>query len=364
MALSCGLIGLPMVGKTTFFNLLTGAGVETSAFYSGKTATNTGHAYIPDERLDYLTKMFKPKKTTYAQVEIIDIPGLVRGASQGQGSGNEFLASVRGADLLAHIVRAFDNPDVLHVEDNVDIMRDINTIEMELLFADLQLIETRLSRISATTKKKSEHPLEEPTLLKCQEMLMEEKPLRLMEFSEEEIEATKHITFLTNKPMMIVVNVDENQFSAKDYPQKEQVEAYCREQGYEVLMVCAKTEEEIGQLPPEDRAMFMEELGVSESGISRMAKAMYAQLGLISFLTAGEDEVRAWTIRKGLPAKKAAGKIHSDIERGFIRAETVAFADLQAAGSMAAAREKGLFRLEGKEYLVQDGDIINFRFNV
>ena len=193
---------------------------------------------------------------------------------------------------------------------------------------------------------------------------MEEKPLRLLELSEEEIEATRHITFLTNKPMMIVVNVDEAQFAANDYPNKAEVEAYCAAQGYEVLVVCAKTEEEIGQLPPEDREMFMEELGITESGISRMAKAMYTQLGLISFLTAGEDEVRAWTIKNGLTAKKAAGKIHSDIERGFIRAETVAFNDLNSVGSMAAAREKGMFRLEGKEYIVADGDIINFRFNV
>ncbi|MDO4732723.1 MAG: redox-regulated ATPase YchF [Bacillota bacterium] len=364
MALSCGIIGLPMVGKTTFFNLLTGLGVETSAFFSGKTATNTGHATVPDERLIYLSDMFKPKKTTYAQVEIIDIPGLVRGASKGQGSGNEFLSSVRDADLLAHIVRAFENPDVLHVDDSINIMRDIATIEMELLFADLQLIETRLSRISGGPRKKVEHPLEEACLKKCQDLLMEEKPLRQLELSEEEQEALKHITFLTNKPMMIVVNVDEAQLSANDYPGKAEVEKYCAEQGYELLTVCAKTEEEIEQLPEEDKTLFMEELGISESGINRMAKAVYAQLGLISFLTAGEDEVRAWTIKKGLNARKAAGKIHSDIERGFIRAETVAFADLKECGSMAAAREKGCFRLEGKEYIVADGDIINFRFNV
>ncbi len=198
MALSCGIIGLPMVGKTTFFNLLTGIGAETSAFFSGKTTTNTGHAEVPDERLVYLTEMFKPKKTTYAQVEIIDIPGLVRGASQGQGSGNEFLSAVRDADLLAHIVRAFENPDVLHVDNSIDIMRDIATIETELLFADLQMIETRLSRINAGSKKKMEHPLEEPTLKKCQELLLEEKPLRMLELKEEEEEALKHITFLTN----------------------------------------------------------------------------------------------------------------------------------------------------------------------
>ncbi len=364
MALTCGIIGLPMVGKTTFFNLLTGAGAETSAFFSGKTATNTGHVYIPDERVDYLAHMFKPKKTTYAQVEIIDIPGLARGAAQGKGSGNEFLSAVRDADLLAQIVRAFDNPDVLHTEEGIDILRDIATIETELLFADLQLIETRLSRINAGSKKKLEHPLEEATLKKCQELLLEEKPLKLLELNEEESEALRHITFLTNKPMLIVVNVDEKQLASGEYPQRAEVEAYCAAQGYELLTVCAKSEEEIEQLPPEDRELFLAELGVTESGVSRMAKALYRQLGLISFLTAGPDEVKAWTIRKGLNARKAAGKIHSDIECGFIRAETVAFDDLAAAGSMAAAREKGAFRLEGKEYIVADGDIINFRFNV
>ena len=364
MALSCGLIGLPMVGKTTFFNLLTGVGAETSAFFTGKTSTNTGHAFIPDERVEYLSRMFKPKKTTYAQVEIIDIPGLVRGSSQGQGSGNEFLTAVRDADLLAHIVRAFENDEVLHADGSIDLMRDVATIEVELLFADLQLIETRLGRISSGSKKKLEHPLEEETLKKCQDLLMEEKPLKLLQLNEEEAESLKHITFLTNKPLLIVVNLDENQLQANEYPQQAELEAYCKEQGYELITVCAKSEEEIQQLPEEDRTLFLEELGIRESGIHRMAKAVYAQLGLISFLTAGEDEVKAWTIIKGLPAKKAAGKIHSDIERGFIRAETVAFQDLAAAGSMAVAREKGCFRLEGKEYIVADGDIINFRFNV
>ena len=364
MALSCGIIGLPMTGTTTFFNLLTGEEAETSDFFTGKTSTNTGHAVIPDERVDYLSAMFKPKKTTYASVEVIDVPGLVRGSSQGQGSGNEFLASVRNTDLLAHIVRAFANDEILHAEESIDIMRDIATIDSELLFADLQMIDTRLSRINNGHKKKLEHPLEEETLKKCQDFLMEEKPLKLLELSEEEKESVKHIPFLTDKPMLIVINIDEDQLAADDYPQKEQVVAYCADQGYELLAVCAKTEQEIAQLPAEDRQMFMDELGITEPGVSRIAKAIYAQLGLISFLTAGEDEVKAWTIQRDLPAKKAAGKIHSDIERGFIRAETVAFDDLKECGSMAAARDKGCFRLEGKDYPVQDGDIINFRFNV
>ena len=364
MALSCGIIGLPMVGKTTFFNLLTKAGIDTSAFYSGKTGTHTGHALIPDQRVDYLAKMFNPKKITYAQIEVIDVPGLVQGASQGQGTGNEFLASVRDADALAQIVRAFDNPEVIHVNDIIDPLRDISTINMELLFADLQLIETRLSRINAGKKKKLEHPEEESALLKCQKWLEEEKPLKTLELSSEEEDALRHITFLTDKPMMIIINVDETQLSENNYPQREELEKYCLDQGYQLLVVSAKVEEEIGELPEEERGLFMEELGIVKSGMDRMAEALYRQLGLISFLTAGEDEVKAWTIRDGLSAKLAAGKIHSDIERGFIRAETVAFEQLKEAGSMAAARDKGYFRLEGKEYIVKDGDIINFRFNV
>jgi len=358
MALSCGLIGLPLAGKTTFFNLLTGAGLATSAFSSGKTAASTGHAIIPDERVDYLAAMFKPKKITYAQLEIIDIPGLMRGA------GGEFLAAAREADTLAQIVRGFANDEVLHTEGSLDIMRDIDLIAAELLFADLQLIETRLQRIRSGPKKKLEHPLEEVTLDKCQAFLMEEQPLSALAFSEEEREALKHITFLTEKPLLIVVNLDENQFAAGDWPQKQQVEEYCKAHGHELLCVCARLEEEISRLPLEERALFLSELGVTESGVSRLSRALYRQLGLISFLTAGVDEVKAWTIQRDLPAKQAAGKIHSDIERGFIRAETVAFVHLQESGSMAAARDKGHFRLEGKEYPVQDGDIINFRFNI
>ncbi len=364
MTLSCGIIGLPTVGKTTFFNLLTKAGVKTNAFFSGKTATNTSHAFIPDERLDYLSEMFKPKKTTFAQIEIIDVPGLIRGSSKGQGTGNEFLTAVGNTDALAQIVRAFNNPDVLHVEDGIDPIRDIEIINTELLFADLQLIETRLKRINSGHKKKLEHPLEEECLKKCQAFLEEEKPLSSLELSPEEREALKHITFLTAKPMLIVLNLDENQLAQGDYPQKEELQKYCAEHKYELLTISAKVEEEIEQLPEEERALFLDELNLEKSGMDRMAKALYRHLGLISFLTAGEDEVKAWTINNNLTAKQAAGKIHSDIERGFIRAETVAFEDLKNAGSMAAAREQGRFRLEGKEYIVKDGDIINFRFNV
>lgn len=357
MALTCGLIGLPQSGKTTLFNLLTNAGIQTGAYSMGKTAANVGHVTVPDRRLDFLTTMYKPKKTTYAQLEMIDIPGLQHGAK----GGNEFLTAVRDADALAQVVRVFEDTAT---GQSIDIMRDIAEINTELLLADMQMAETRLARINTGNKKKLEHPLEEATLNKCQELLMEEKPLSSVQFTEEELESIHHITFMTMKPMLLVLNLADDMLSEGNYPQKAEVEAYAAQAGIEVLCVSAQMEEEIGQMEPEDRAVFMEELGISESGVARMAQAVYAQLGLISFLTAGEDEVRAWTIRRGTVAKLAAGKIHSDIERGFIRAETIAFADLEALGSVAAARDKGKYRLEGKEYVVADGDIINFRFNV
>jgi GTP-binding protein YchF len=265
MALSCGIIGLPIVGKTTFFNLLTNAGIETSAFYSGKTTTNMAHALVPDSRLDYLTEMFKPKKTTFAQIKIIDVPGLVAGSSQGQGSGNEFLQSIANVDALAHIVRAFKNDEVVHVEDSIDIMRDIDTINSELLFADLQLIETRLARINSGHKKKLEHPAEEQVLKKCQKHLENEQPLKSLEFTEEEQEALNHITFLTTKPMLIIINLDEEQAAAANWPQKEEILSWCAEQEIEVLPVCAKLEEEIQQLPAEERELFLSELGLTEA---------------------------------------------------------------------------------------------------
>lgn len=364
MALSCGIVGLPMVGKTTFFNLLTNAGLETNAFYSGKTSTNINTATVPDERVDFLSKMFHPKKTTFAQIEIIDVPGLVKGSSEGKGTGNEFLSAIRETDALVHVLRSFENKQVLHVDNSINIMRDLETVNMELLFADLQLIETRLARINSGKKKKQENPLEEVTLLKIRDTLENEEPVNTVSFTEEEREAVKHMTFLTNKPMLIVVNLDESQFTSGLYPQKEEIHTYGQQHNMVVLEICAQVESEISQLEESDKQLFMDDLGINEPGIARLAKAVYNLLGLISFLTAGEDEVKAWTIKKGLTAKKAAGKIHSDIERGFIRAEIVSFQDLQSSGSMAKAKELGRFRLEGKDYIVEDGDIINFRFNV
>lgn len=364
MALSCGIIGLPTVGKTTLFNLLTKAGIETSGFMTGKTTTHTKLAKIPDERIKALVKMNNPKKTTYATLEVTDVPGLIRGSSQGMGSGNEFLQAVREADALIHVVRAFENQEVLHVEGSIDILRDLETVNLELLFADLQVIENRIERINSQKKKTKEHKIELEGLKKLQEVLEEEKPINQANFTEEETEALKHTRFLTGKPMIVVINLDEEQLTTKEYPNREAIIRYAEEKKIPLLEACIRTEVEIDELGPEDQAMFLEDLDIDEPGINKIAKTVYRQLGLISFLTAGEVEVRAWTIEDGLNAKQAAGKIHSDIEKGFIRAETVSFSDLMEQGSMAKVKEKGLARLEGKEYIVKDGDIINFRFNV
>ena len=364
MALSCGIIGLPMVGKTTFFNLLTNAQAETSQFFSGKTNTNFRLATIPDKRIDYLQKVYMPRKTTYANLEITDVPGLVRGSSQGQGAGNDFLSAIREADALIHVIRAFKNDQVLHVDGSIDLIRDLETINLELLFADLQLIEKRIERITTAKKRTKEHELELNAMMKCKEALENNKHIHQVELTEEERQELRHIAFLTEKPMIIVINVDEEQLKNKRFPDQQEVLAYASEREIPCLVICAKVEVELRELSPEDAFLFMEDLGIEEPGINRLAQIVYERLGLISFLTAGEDEVRAWTILKGLNAKQAAGKIHSDIERGFIRAEVVAFYDLKELGSMAKVKEKGLARLEGKEYIVQDGDIINFRFNV
>ncbi|MBC7341657.1 MAG: redox-regulated ATPase YchF [Clostridia bacterium] len=363
MALSCGLVGLPTVGKTTFFNLLTHVGADTSAFFTGKTDTRTGVCLIPDARIDFLSEIFKPRKTTYAQLQVVDVPGLMRGSSQGQGVGNQFLEHVREVDALVHIVRAFENPSVLHIDGSVDPLRDIQTINVELLLADLQLVETRMERIRSG-KQKREQLAELKVLEKCAEAFSDEKYFREVDLGPEEKAAIAHLRFLTEKPVIIVVNIDEKQLDQNSYPQAEGVRAYAEQAGIPLLEICAQIEAEINALDPREQEEFMRSLGIKEAGIKRLAQSMYSHLGLISFLTAGEDEVRAWTIPRGTNAKRAAGKIHSDMERGFIRAEVVAFEDLKRCGSIARAREQGLVRLEGKDYIVKDGDVINFRFNV
>ncbi|MGE5630298.1 MAG: redox-regulated ATPase YchF [Caulobacteraceae bacterium] len=359
-----GLVGLPLVGKTTFFNLLTHAHAELSSFASGKMASNVGSAKVPDHRIEYLSKMYNPKKTTYALIDFTDVPGLVSGSSTGKGVGNQFLEDIRKVDALVHIVRAFENPDIMHVEGSVDPIRDIGTINLEFLFADLSIIDNRITRIQGSKKVTKENLAELEVLKKCEEGLENGLLIHQIKLGEDERELLRTFSFLSEKPMILVINVDEDALKSDSYPQKEEVRNYAKDRNVPVIEICAKAEMEISDLDEEDRMLFMEDLGIKKSGIDTLASTTYDYLGLISFLTAGEDEVRAWTIRKHTDARKAAGKIHSDIERGFIRAEVVKFKDLEALGSMAKAKEKGLYRLEGKEYIVQDGDIINFRFNV
>jgi len=357
LSLTCGIIGLPLVGKTTLFNLLTRSEAETSAF-GGRTKTNIRTAPIPDPRLDFLASLYRPRKITPATLEVIDVPGF------NPGAGASFLAAVREVDALIHVVRVFRDEAVPHVEGNLNPVRDLDTVQAELLLADLQLVETRLERIAASKKIKGEMQAEQAALRRCREVLEAEKPLSEAGLTEEEWQALRHMEFLTTKPLLVVINIDEDQLHQGSYPGRDEVEAYARHRGFPLLTLCAKLEVEIARLEPEDREVFLKEMGIQEPGIHRVARAVYRRLGLISFLTAGEDEVRAWTIREGTRAKEAAGKVHSDMERGFIRAEVVRFDDLQALGSMAKVREKGLVRLEGKDYVVADGDIINFRFNV
>ena len=358
-----GLIGLPTVGKTTFFNLLTNQKMETSSFQSGKVEAHLGLAQVPDERVDFLAEHHRPKKTTYAQIEVIDVPGLVSGSSEGLGSGNQFLSNIRQVDCLVHIVRAFADEHVMHAEGSIDVIRDIENIKTELLLADLQMVESRIERIASGKKILKEQEAESTVLKKLLALFEEGVSFSDANLSDEETQAIEHLDFLTDKPVVIVVNVDDVQL-VEGYEQQDEIVAYCRDSGYPVFQISAKAEMEISELDPQDRAEFMEELRIETSGVDVLAKTIYERLNLISFLTAGEDEVRAWTIRKGLNARSAAGKIHSDIERGFIRAEVVSFTDFKEAGSMAKAKELGKFRLEGKEYIVQDGDIVNFRFNV
>jgi len=359
-----GLIGLPSVGKTSLFNLLTGSDIEVTGFSKGKIEANQGIAKIPDSRIDFLTDMYKPKKTTYATIEVIDVPGLVRGSSKGQGVGNQFLDNIRKVDVLVHVLRAFENENVIHDEGSIDPMRDIETVNLELLFADLGVIENRIQRIQSGKKVTKENLQELEVLKKCKEGLENGLLIHNLDLDEEENEQLKTFGFLSEKPMIYVANLDENQFLENTYPGKEEVTAFTREVNTPLIELCIKTELEINELDAQDRELFMKELGITESGISKLSKTAYDYLGLISFLTVGSDEVRAWPIKKNTPARKAAGKIHSDIEKGFIRAEVCKFHNLQECGSMTKAKEKGLVTLEGKDYIVQDGDIINFRFNV
>lgn len=357
MALTCGIIGLPLVGKTTLFNLLT-KGEEETANYSGSTKTNVRTAAIPDRRLDFLADIYHPKKVVPAVLEVTDVPGLNR------GTGASFLAAVREVDALIHVVRAFKSEDVPHIDGNLNPLRDLENINAELFMADLQMVETRLERIAAGKKIKGETLVEQRALQQCQEVLNDERPLSEAGLTDEEWQAVHSLGFLTTKPMIIVVNIDEDDLHEGCFDGEDSVTAYAQEKGIPVLAICLKLEAEIARLEPGERELFLEEMEIKEPGIERVARAIYKHLGLMSFLTAGTDEVRAWTIKEGTSAREAAGKVHSDIERGFIRAEVVKYDDMEELQDMVKIKEKGLARLEGKDYIVQDGDIVDFRFNI
>jgi len=349
-----GLIGLPQVGKTTLFELMTGHRDRSAV---GKASV--GMARVPDNRIDKLSAMYKPKKTTYAQIEVVDIPGLIPSSDKGASS---FLAAVRDADALIHVVRAFASEEVPHVEGSLDPVRDVELIEYELLLADLDLVEKRLQRIKEGKKVKPEQLQEVGLLEKIREGLENEKRLTELDISEAEWQSLTAYQFLTDKPIVLAINVNED--SLEDYPGRAELLAYTAARNIPMVDISMQIEAELVQLSSEEREVFMQDLGISEPGLDRIMRSLYRRLGLISFFTVGEDEVRSWTINEGTNARKASGKIHSDLERGFIRAEVVDSAHLLRLGSMSKARDEGLVRLEGKDFIVQDGDIMHVRFNV
>ena len=362
-----GIVGLPNVGKSTLFNSLTKAGAEAANYPFCTIDPNVGIVAVPDDRIKRLGELYHTKKVTPAVIEFVDIAGLVKGASKGEGLGNQFLANIREVDAIVHVVRCFEDENVVHVDGSVDPVRDIETINLELIFADLEVLERRISKVARTAKMDKEAGREMALLKRVKEHLEEGKPASSMELAgEEEEKWFAGYNLLTAKPVIYAANVSEDDLM-DDGASNEgvaKVREYAAQTGSEVFVICAKIESEIAELDDEEKAMFLEDLGISESGLDKLISASYRTLGLMSFLTAGEDECRAWTIRIGTKAPQAAGKIHSDFERGFIKAEVVNYEVLLREGSLAAAREKGLVGMEGKEYVVRGGDVILFRFNV
>jgi hypothetical protein len=366
MGLKAGIVGLPNVGKSTLFNAITQAGAESANYPFCTIDPNVGVVEVPDERLDKLVELVKPQRKVPTAFEFVDIAGLVAGASKGEGLGNKFLAHIREVDAIVHVVRCFQDENITHVSGKVDPLSDIATINLELILADLETVEKRLERSRKNMKSGERKYAEEVQLLeRIREALFGDQPARSVELNDEEKLIIRDLHLITSKPVLYAANVSEAEAAnADDNPLVQAVRAFAAAEGAEVVPISAKVEAEIAELDGEDKALFLEELGIKESGLDRLIKAAYKLLGLQTYFTAGEQEVRAWTIRKGTKAPQAAGVIHSDFERGFIRAEVVSYDDFAAAGSMNAVRERGQLRLEGKDYVVQDGDIMHFRFNV
>ena len=360
-----GIVGLPNVGKSTLFNAITKAGAEAANYPFCTIEPNVGVVPVPDERLDKLTEMYNPQKTTHAVIEFVDIAGLVKGASKGEGLGNKFLSHIRETDAIVEVVRCFEDGNVVHVDGSVDPIRDIETINLELIFADLEMVNKRLDKARKNLKADKKYQTEIDLFEKIKKTLEEGKSARTLDFNEDELPIVKETFLLTTKPILYVANISESQIdNAENDPLVLKVKEYAAQENAEVIPLCVKIEEELSGLEDDDKKEMLEAMGLEESGLDKVIKRSYDLLGLMSFLTAGEPEVRAWTIKTGTKAPQAAGKIHSDIERGFIKAEVVSFDDLISSGGMVQAKEKGLVRQEGKEYIMQDGDIVLFKFNV
>lgn len=360
-----GIVGLPNVGKSTLFNSITKAGAECANYPFCTIEPNVGVVPVPDERLDKLAKMYNPQKVTHAVIEFVDIAGLVKGASKGEGLGNKFLSHIRETDAIVEVVRCFEDGNVVHVDGSVDPIRDIETINLELIFADLEMVNKRIDKAKKNLKADKKYQIEVDLFERIKKTLEEGKSARTLDFNEDELPIVKEAFLLTTKPILYVANISEDQIeNAENDPMVLKVKEYAAKENAEVIPLCVKMEEELSGLDDNDKKEMLDALGLSESGLDKVIKKSYDLLGLMSFLTAGEPEVRAWTIKKGTKAPQAAGKIHSDIERGFIKAEVISFDDLMNSGNMVQAKEKGLVRQEGKDYIMQDGDIVLFKFNV